>query len=1154
MGHPLNESRQKISGPNPGELATSCVGYGTLAARMGQASRRLAAASTRSRRWITAALVLLVAVGMLPRLGRAQETSSIAGSITDPSGAVVSGAAVTVKNTSTGFTRVVTTDAHGQYVAAAIPTGSYEVTVKKAGFKTAKQKDVHLAVATTQTVNVSLSVGASAQTVSVTAAAPLLQTQSVGISSLVDSKQMLALPLISRDFTDLVLLTPGAHIGNAGNLGAGGSGYSMQGGDNYSVNGSVAAGNSYMIDGVYDRMIWLNTLVLVPIVDSIQEYRVMTSNYSAEYGNAAGAITEVQTKSGANAFHGDAWEFFRNTALDANDYFNNLNHVARPPYHRNQFGFTLGGPILRDHTFFFVDYEGTRVSQPRTSTSTIPTLAQDQMVATGNFANFGTTIYNPLSVTTVNGVSQRNPFAGNQIPVNMLDPVAIRTIGLLPTPTSSNTVNNYTFNANATGTIDQFDVRIDQILHQSDRLFVHYAFDKGDFVSPGIIPSPANSSIPIGPYLSTGDNGTTEPLLNQGVTVGYTKILKPNMVLQSHAALVRWRAQITPLGLGYNTATALGMPGINFNPQSGGMPAFTIPGFQEIGDNSSYPEDSAQTTFQEDSELLWEHGKHSVKMGIVAIQTLFNGFSGNPDRGTFDFDGEFTSPLNSSSSATALADFALGAMDSGTRSYLDGSFGMRTWQFSPYAEDTWRPTNKLTITPGLRWDIVAPPYEKHNHWANLDLQNGLLLLAGQNGNGRRLVNFDLATLGPRLGVNYAVNDKTVVRAGAGISYVFENVGGNELYKNLPYYTAQVITTSRNTAPVQYLRQGLPVPVAPIGESQQQLSTGSPVAWEQNLRPDMIASWSLGVQRQLTNSTMLEVSYVGTRGNRILINHLNLNQAAPGPGAVGPRRPYYTINPRLVNITYLTGKGQSKYESLQVHAEKRYTNNLTFGVSYTYAEYLANAGEANGIGGNNNYQNSFCIACNWGPTPDDFKHVLSVNHIYNLPFGRGQRFAQSGLGSAILGGWQFTGIWSAESGSRFTPYLSANVSNSAGGGNQRPNQIGSGMLPSGQRNIQHWFNTADFVAPPQYTYGNAGTGMLTGPGYFDADLGLFRSFPMPRNSTLTFRSEWFNAFNHANFAAPNATIGTPTAGVISSTVPGPGGTSPRVVQLAVKYVF
>lgn len=1083
----------------------------------------------------------------------AQVSATIAGTVTDQTGAVVPEAEVTLINQATQFTRAVKSNTSGDYVASAIPEGTYSITVVKAGFEQLQRTGIQLPVATTITVDLQLSVGAATQTVAVTGAPPLLQTQTSTVSGLVDPRQMLAIPLASRDFTDLVLLTPGAHLGTASNLAAGGSGYSMRGGDNYSVNGSVAAGNSYMVDGIFDRMLWLNTLVVVPVVDSIQEYRTMTSNYSAEYGNAAGTVTEVATKAGSNDFHGDAWEFVRNTDFNANNFFSNLNNIPRPAFHRNQFGLTVGGPIRKNRTFFFGDYEGIRASQPITSTFTVPTLAEDAMIETGNFGAFPSTIYNPYSTTTAGGTTQRVAFTNNQITPTLLDKAAGMIAQLMPTPTNSAAANNYTFNGSQTQTTNQFDVRIDQNLGSSDNLFVHYDYDKSDFVVPGAIPSPKSSPVPIGPYLSTNAGGTSEPLFNQAATIGYTKVVGSAMVSESHLGLVRWHAQITPLGIGFNTATALGMPGINFNQQSGGMPAFTVSGLSEIGDNSTYPEDSAQTTLQADSALTISRGAHTVKLGIVALRHYFNAFSGFPDRGTFDFDGEFTSQLNSSSTATALADFAMGAMDSASRAYLDGPVGMRAWQLSPYAQDDWRVTKRLTVNAGIRWDLVAPYVEKRNHWANLNLTNGQLELAGQNGNSRSLVNFDYTAVGPRLGLAYSLDPRTVIRAGSGISFVFEDAIGAQLYKNLPYYSSQVIATSTNSVPAQFLSQGLPVPSAPIGETAAQLSTGSPEAWNQKLKPDLIASWSLGVERQLTSTIMLDVTYLGTRGDRLLINSVNMNEAQPGAGAVAPRRPFYSINPNLVNISYVTDWGGSKYESLQAHVEKRYGGGLTFGASYTYSSYFSDAGNPNG-GGNSNYQNDQCIACNWGPTPDDYKHVFSLNHVYELPFGAQQRFLNHGFVSYIVGGWSVNGIWSAYSGGRFTPLLSANVSNASGGGNQRPNRIGNGTLPSNQRSYKDWFKLTDFVAPTQYTFGNSGTGILAGPNYFNADLGVFRSVKIAERYKLTFRAESFNTFNRVNFGLPNATIGTAIAGTISTTVTGPGGSSARVLQLATKVDF
>jgi Carboxypeptidase regulatory-like domain len=1081
----------------------------------------------------------------------AQDTASIVGVVSDPSGASIAGAEVTLVNDATGFTRVVETNASGEYVASSIPTGTYSITAVKAGFQKLQRSGVVLTAANKLNVDLQLEIGSQTQTISVTETAPLLQSQSSEVSSLVDSRQMVTLPLVSRDFTDLVLLTPGAHVGSASNLQEGGSPYAMRGGANYSVNGAIAAGNSYLVDGIYNRNLWLNTLVMVPVVDAIQEYRVLTSNYSAEYGESAGSVTEVETKSGSNEFHGAAWEFLRNDKLNANTFFNNRGGLPRAGFRRNEFGGTIGGPIIRNKTFFFGDYQGIRLTQPQTNTSTIPTVAQQQMVETGNFSGLGTTIYNPYATTVVNGNTVRTAFAGNQIPATLLDPAAVRIFHLLPAPTSAGLVNNYVFNPALTQQTDQFDVRVDQNLGASDHLFFRYSYDNSNQVVPGVIPSPANASVPIGPYLSTATNGTTTPLVNQSAVLGYTKTFNANTVLESHFGVVRWNANITPLGLAFNTASALGIPGININDKSGGLPAFTISGFQEIGDNSTYPEDSHITTFQLDSALTKVAGAHTFKAGLLFLRHRFNGFSAFPTRGTFDFNGQFTRQIGSTSSQTALADFALGATDSATRNILNGTFGMRLWQLAPFVQDDWRVTERLTLNLGFRWELDAPPLEVHNRWSNLNVATGQLLVAGLDGNGRSLRSIDYDTPAPRIGLAYALtsNRKTILRSGFGISYVDMDAGGAQLYKNLPFYFAQTITTDINGAPVSTISQGLPIPVQPGLTNEAALSSGSPNAWNQSLRETEILQWSFGIQQQLPSDTVLSVSYVATRGERILINSQNLNQSIPGPGSQNARRPYFAINPALVNVSYRTNAGDSKYESLQVHLEKRFSRGLTFGVSYTYASYLSDVGNPNG-GGNSDIQNNLCIACNWGPTLDDYKHVLSINHVFELPFGRDRKYLRQGPAAWILGDWNLSGIWTAQSGPRFTPILGTSVSNSSGGGSQRPNRIASGNLSSGQT-IDHWFDTSAFVAPTVYTFGNSGTGILTGPGYFDVDLSLVRHFPIRERFGLDVRSEWFNTFNRANFNAPasgGVTIGTAQAGAISSTFPA------RIIQMAVKVTW
>mgnify|MGYP005810121893 CR=1 FL=1 len=1102
---------------------------------------------------VKAQWLLLLVMGLASRPVSGQVTGSIIGQVTDMSGAGVPNVLVRIVNTSTSFSRPVTTNENGQYAAYSLPTGPYQVTVEAQGFDRLVRTGITVTAAAAITVDIQLHVGDVKESIEVKAEAPLLQSETAAVSNLVTSRQIGELPLVSRDFTNLVLLTPGAHAGSGSNLAEGGSPYAMRAGANYAINGAMPQANSYLIDGVYNRNMWLNTLVMVPVVDAIQEYRVMTSNYAAEYGEAAGAVTVVETKSGSNEFHGAAWEFLRNDKLNANTFFNNRRGVGRPPFHRNEFGALLGGPIVRNKLFFFGDYQGIRLSQPVTLVSTIPTLAQQQMVATGDFSGMGVQIYNPYVATAgADGKVARAPFPGNRIPQTMLDPAAVRLFKLLPAPTSAGSTNNFIFNPAQTQNTDQFDLRGDYNAGGSDRIFFKYGYDKSEQVVPGAIPAPANAGVPIGPYLATNANAIQTPLFNQLGTVGYTKLLGPNTVSETHFGVVRWNARITPLGNAFNSATALGIPGININDKSGGLPSFAITGYQVLGDNSTYPEFSQITTFQLDSSVTAVRGSHTLKAGILFLRHRFNGFSAFPARGAYDFNGQFTRQIGSTSSQSALADFAVGAPDSINRNILVGTFGMRQWTLAPFVSDSWRISSRLSLELGFRWEIDAPPYEVHDHWSNLDVKTGLIELAGQDGNSRRLRNIDLNTPAPRAGITYALTSdrKTIFRSGFGISYVNMVAGGAQLYKNPPYFFSQTIATDIAGTPPVLLSNGLPVPVPPNTNDKAGLSSGSFNVWDESLRQTAMLQWSAGVQRELRSDLVLDVSYVGTRGERLLVNSVNLNQSFPGPGGQGPRRPYYSINPKLVNVSYRTNAGDSKYESLQVRLDKRLSHGLQFGVAYTYSSYLSDVGLVNPAANSGNFdiQNHRCIACNWGPTPDDYAHILTVNHVFELPFGPGRTWLKGGIVSQVLRDWSIDGIWNVRSASHFTPILGTNISNSAGGGSQRPNRQSDGNLPSGQRTIDHWFDTSAFAAPAAYTFGNSGTGIIRGPGFFQSDISLVRHFAITERVRLRFQMEAFNAFNRANFDSPNATIGTAQAGVISSTQPA------RIVQVAAKVLF
>lgn len=1073
-------------------------------------------------------------------------SGSIAGVVFDAGGAVIPGAKVTLANENTGFSREVSTNAQGQYVAYSLPPGPYRLTVEQPGFQKLVRSGVVLAAADALTVDLTLVVGDVQQTVEVTESTPLLQAQTAMVSALVSNEQIIEIPLQSRTFTSLLLLSPGATTGSSGNLTT--SPYAMRGDSNISVNGSSAQNNSYFIDGMVNRNLWLSTLIMVPTVDSIQEMRVLTSNYTAEYGVAAGAITLVQTKSGTNRLRGSLYEFVRNDKFDANNFFNNRSGVARPALRRNEFGGTVGGPIRKDRTFFFADYQGIRIRRPLGTVSTIPTLAQREMVATGNFSGLGATVFDPLNV--VAGSNQRVAFAGNQIPLSRIDPAARAVTALLPPPSNSATTRNFAFNPSVKQRTDQFDVKLDQNLGEADRFFFKYSFDDTNLETPGVLPVGNAGNVPIGEFLSAGGAGvgTTTPLRNQSGVFNHVKVFSPTLLNEARVGVVRWNQNINPLNNEFDTANAVGIPGININDKSGGLPAMNITGYQTLGDASTFPETSQMTSFQFEDVLTWTTGNHTLKVGGIFVRHRFNGFSAFPTRGTFTFNGQFTRQVGTAGAANALSDWAIGAYNGAERNILVGTFGMRFWNSGVFIDDTWRVNNRLTWNIGLRHDIQAPPHEVYDRWSNYNLDKNQLEIASGSGLSRRLRNIDLNNFAPRTGLTYMLTEdrKTVFRTGFGVSYVEAGQGGGQLYKNLPFFFSQIIATDQNAAPPARLSGGLATPVPPDPTNITAISGGSPNAWDYDLQSTRVMQWSAGVQREIIKDLLVDVSYVGTRTNGLLAN-INLNQSFPGAGAQNPRRPYFAANPGLVNLAYRTNYGGAKYHGLQVRVERRMTAGLSASIAYTYAKYMANAGHVNG-GGNGPPQDARCTACEWGPMPEDRRNILVFNHVWELPFGKNRKYLTRGPASWILGNWNLSGVWTANSGERYTATMAAAVSNSAGGGGDRPNRLADGNLPEGDRTIDRWFDISAFAAAQQFTFGNSGRGILIGPGSLTANLNVQRDFLFGERFRTQFRWEMYNAFNRANFGNPNAAIGNPQVGQIS------GAAEARTMQLALKFYF
>jgi hypothetical protein len=1079
----------------------------------------------------------------------AQSQGTIVGTVTDQGGAVVPGAKVTLVNEGTQFTRSTVTNGNGRYVAESFPTGKITITVEHAGFPKFVRSGAELTAADTITVDIQLKLGDVQQTIQVQAEASQIQTQNATVSSLITSQQVAEMPLNERSFTNLLQLTAGASPGTPG-MATGLTGYGMRANNTISINGATANNSAYLIDGLYNRQIWVNGLVMNPPIDAVQETRIMATDYSAQYGNSAGGVTVVLTKSGSNEIHGSAFEFLRNSKLDANTFFNNKNGTPKAGFRRNQFGGTIGAPIRKDKTFIFADYQGTRITSPPAGgqTDSIPTLDQQNMVKTGNFASLGATIYDPLNVGPD---GKRVPFGGNLIPANRLDQAAVKTMRLFPAPTNSAKSNNFNFNPVGRQRDDQFDIRGDQNIGATDRLFLKYSYDNTTGLGTGILPVGQNpDKIDIGQYITGG--GPSEQR-NWSVTGNFTKVISASQVNEFHFGVVRNWLSIFNDDSTHNTATSLGIPNINISDTNGGIPNLVIGGFStQIGNSNSFPEFTRAVSIPFEDIHTWVKGSHTIKVGGGFTRHRFDGHTSVAPRGQYSFSGAFTRQINGTGAATALADFALGTAVTITRSQQAGQFGLRMWDASGFAEDVWRINNRLTVTYGLRYELQAPPYEVYNRYSNLSVTTGKFSTAGtpsQNSCGRPLICLDKNNFAPRIGIAHILtsDQKTVLRAGFGMSYFEANNGGRMLHSNPPMNVIQSFAFDQNGRPGNILSSGLPLPVSPNLQDPTQL-TGQYTAFDPNMILNKSLQFHVGIQRELPGNMLAEVGYVRTL-TEDMTNSIIGNQAVPGPGPLGPRRPLYSINPILGDIDYRTNYGMAKYNALQSKLTKRYSKGLSGAVVWTWSHNMANTMGANS---STRPQNSYCSACEWGNLPEDRRHMVVVNHVYELPFGYGRQYLSKGVVSHIVGNWDISGVWTMYSGGHFGPTLASSVSNAIGSSAlapaERPNVIGNPNLPSGQRTINAWFNKDAFSSPAQFTFGNSGTGVLVGPGYFNVDAGIHRNFAIKERIKMSFRWELFNSFNRANFNNPNAQIGGGSAGTISGTL------SARVMQAALKLTF
>jgi hypothetical protein len=1060
-------------------------------------------------------------LAILPALAQV-DSASVVGTVRDASGAVIPHATVTAIETGTNTTTRLQTDAAGNYSSSPLKIGSYKLVAEAAGFKSQTRTGIILQVQDRVRLDFEMEVGSVSENVTIKADVPVVQTETSSLGQVVNSHQMVDLPLNGRNYIDLAGLTAGVSRTEGTNGNAGGS---------FVANGTRGNLNNFVLDGVDNNSNDSGQSVLRTNVDAIEEFKVQTNSYSAEFGRSGGAVINAVIKSGSNTLHGSAFEFLRNSALDARGYFEDPSQ-KKASFKQNQFGGTLGGPMKQDKLFWFGDYQGTRISTPMSFISSVPTTAQRK----GDFSGAGNNII--FDPTTYNAATNtRQPFANNRIPASSIVGISQNYMNLYPAPTQPDKLkNNYVISPADADTIDQMDARVDYNVSNSDQVFGRFSWSDRTNLMPAPLAGPAN-----GGGSSTGY--TYEGV--QGVSLGDTHVFTSRVVNELRAGLnhIRIHRGIPPGGTQY-PAEGLQVPGVPNNPATNGLTIFAPSGYRRLGDPGYAPTLLASRETQLSDTLSIIRGRHSLKIGGQFRWSQFNIFQVSRPRGNFNFSGQFTlNPAASDGTGISLADMLLGLPSySNISSLMD--LGNRQHVFGGFVQDDFKLSSSLTLNLGLRYDYTSPIMEVHDHQANFDFSKGQLILANQNGASRGVTTVDKANFAPRIGLAWSPtrDHKTVIRTGYGLFFSGQEIrtaAPLQLAYNAPFfYEPQFI--SNGITPVITVAQGFPV----LNPNQ---AVNPPVTSEDSrLKTPYYQHWNFSVGHQLPSQIGLEIAYAGSKGTH-LQGVTDPNQVrVPSPADVQSSRPY----PNFGSFTSIQNRGNSTYHSLQLKAEKRLTHGLYVLAAFTWAKSINDLPEI--CCAAPFPQNSYNLASEKGRSDFDQRRRLVTSFDYQLPFGKEQVFLRDNrVADLLFGGWHLGGILTFGSGFPSSPILGYDPSNTGTQGWSRANRNGAGNLSAGQRTPDNWFDVKAFSLPAAYTFGNSGRNILDGPGAQIGNLALRKTFQVSGRMKIEFRTELFNAFNHPNFGQPDNLIddGPGAAGVVTSL------SSPmRQIQFGLRLAF
>lgn len=1157
-------------------------------------------------------------------------TATVTGTVSDPSGAAVAGATVTAKLVERGLIYTAVTDDSGLYRIAQLPVGNYELKIEKSGFSSVAYPAFVLTLNQVARIDVGMKMGQISQIVEVTGAAPILKTEATQVDTIINSATNDNLPLASRNYVQLTLLAPGAvstdpsSFNNGNNTG----GY----GGRPLINGNREQANNFLLDGMDNNQVSDNLLGYTPAPDAIQEFNLITNNASAEFGNFEGGIVSATIKSGTNSYHGDVWEFLRNDKLNANSWSNNFNGNTRDKLRWNMFGGTLGGPVLKNKLFFFVDYQGQRFDIPssQTNTSVFTTaerggdfgaickngfngtgLCNDRLpgssspagtvCAPGSNANGclpADQLYNPcvsfsaVCTSSSPAAATRQLFPNNKIPAVMISPVtsALFASSLYPAATGGNLqlTNNARYTTNSAQNVDQGDIKVD--FKASDKDTISGRYTRAYQNNPS-----ANA------YALLGNGFSTTPIYN---TVGdWTRTIGSNLVNDarvgwSHVTLnngTSWASGVAQFGntLGIGNGNPGSLPGLlalNFSNSS-----VSNLGNAETGENFD------DHVWQFEDSVTWTHGRHNIKFGGQVWRQIIKTFypGNNGELGLMDFDGRFTNASFTSlvsGTGDGGADFFLGLPFQFGRGVSTG----QTWEqwsnvFGFYGQDTWRVSDRLTLTLGLRYEAHGPWTETNNLQANYNMATGNIDLAGKNGASRGLYDgiYGGRDFQPRLGFAWTpamLGGHTVVRGAFTISSYLEGTGTNlRLPLNPPFTPAEINSISNNKA----------LPLTTSSDGIVGSATGASCAapafacyagdllrvWDPRVQPAIADQWNLTIQRQFWGDTTFQIGYVGQRGTHLMVPFdyaqrvllpnagcATITDTPPVP-CTAPS-PFFAKNAALLTalangqgatVSGTQSNGTMAYNSLQAVLQKQLNHGLQYQVAYTFSKCMSDStgyygAWNNALSASAYWQNVYDQKSEWAPCYYDATHVISAYAIYELPFGKGKRFGgdMNRAVNEVIGGWEVSPIVSWRTGWPLPVY----GANDESGTFSRGSRADCSSLPkvTGETPINQtsfpgtggfqWFtNNGNFTNPAVGTFGNCAPqlGGLRSPHYTDVDMSLHKDFLLTERFKLQFRADFINAFNHVQLNAPNMGLGS-TMGQVTSAQP------PRNIQLALKIYY